>query len=134
MNARAAVLLVLLPLACASRGPRSGPVAPAGGDAYRITAEELAASHISNLYDAIVQLRPMWLNPRSPIADGRARAQAPQYAVYLDRVRLRDLEALRNIPLADVAAVRLLAANQAMGEFQLDDMLGAIQVITRPRR
>ncbi len=131
MNARTAILLVALPLACAcaARGPGGG-TAPAR-DPYRITAAELATVQSLNLYDAIRQLRPMWFNPAAPLnARGGALARRP---VYLDRTPYGDLDALRSLSLADVMEVRLLTPEQAMGEFQRDDMLGAIQVITKPR-
>ena len=128
----AVLALAALAAACTSAGTRTGRTAP-GHDQYLITAEELAAANVSNLYDVIVQLRPMWLSRRIPMTDVRAGSQSP-YAVYLDRVSLGGLDALRSIPLANVATVRFLAANQAMGDFRQDRMLGTIQVVTRPGR
>ena len=127
----AGLALAALAAACASSGTRAGRTAPRQ-DQYLITAEELATANVSNVYEGILQLRPMWMGRRIPMTNVSAGSQTA-YVVYVDRVRLGGLDALRGIPLANVATVRFLAANQAMGDFRQDEMLGTIQVTTRVR-
>jgi hypothetical protein len=133
MNVFAPCLAFALPLvwACGGGAGQTGRTAPRG-DPHLITAEELATANASNLYDAIRQLRPNWLEVGSP---SRLRPSAePGIMVYVDRTREGGTEALRTIPLLLVESVRWLSPSQAEGEFGLDNTRGAIRVITRHGR
>jgi hypothetical protein len=134
MNARAAYLAFALPLvwACSTGAGQAGRTTPRH-DANLITAEELAAANASNLFDAIRQLRPMWMEPGLPTAF-RATSGQSEMMVYVNRVREGGTDALRSIPLLLVESVRFLTASQAQAEFGLDNLHGAIQVITRRAR
>lgn len=118
--------------ACSSGSGQPGRTAPSS-DENVITSEELATASASNLFDAIRQLRPRWMERGAPTA-----LRGPQYqgglAVYVDRIREGGTEALRSIPLGMVQSVRYLSASQAQGEFGLDNVQGAIQVVTRRAR
>jgi hypothetical protein len=128
----AGLAFAALAAACVSSGAQAGRTAP-GPNQYLITAEEFATANVSNLYDGILQLRPMWLGRRIPMADVRLGSQT-NFTVYVDRVRVGGLDALRGISPASVVTVRFLAANQAMGDFRQDEMRGTIQVTTRVAR
>jgi hypothetical protein len=118
--------------ACSSGSGQPGRTTPRY-DENLITREELATASVSNLFDAIRQLRPRWMERGAPTA-----MRGPQYqgglVVYVDRVREGGTDALRNIPLGLVQSVRYLTASQAQGEFGLDNIQGAIQVVTQRGR
>jgi len=134
MNMRATCLAFALPLvwACSAGAGQAGRTAPRH-DPNLITAEELAAANTSNLFDAIRQLRPMWLERGVPTALPVTSAQS-EMRVYVNRVREGGTDALRSIPILLVESVRFLTASQAQAEFGLDNLHGAIQVITRSAR
>lgn len=132
MHFRAVVLACALPVAwaCSSSGSgQPGRTAPRS-DENLITAEELATANASNLFDAIRQLRPRWMERGTPTA-----LRGPGYQsglqVYVDRVHEGGTDALRSIPLTLVQSVRYLSASQAQAEFGLDNIQGAIQVVSR---
>lgn|SRR5512142_409115 len=131
MDIRAAILACALPLAwaCSAGSGQPGRTAPRS-DENLITAEELATANASNLFDAIRQLRPRWMERGGPTALRGPGAQG-SLTVYVDRVREGGTEALRSVPLGLVESVRYLTPSQAQGEFGLDNIYGAIQVTTR---
>ena len=131
MNARAAILLLTLPLAwsCTASGP-PGQVAPRR-DPNVITAEELQTANASNLFDAIRTLRPEWMQRGNPTT---VRPQAEySIVVFLDRIRFGDTESLRQLPVAMALEVRWYGRTEAQAEFGLGNLQGAIQVVTRRR-
>src|SRR3954465_14317604 len=85
-----ALLLAILAGACASsRGPGGAPPA----DRSVITAAQLGAQHFENAYEAVASLRANWLQERGPDS-----FQNPtRVVVYLDNVRLGDVETLRTV-------------------------------------
>ncbi len=131
MSIRAIVVACALPLAwaCSSGTGQPGRTAPRS-DENVITAEELATANASNLYDAIRQLRPRWMERGGPTA-----LRGPDFQsgiqVYLDRIHEGGVDALRSIPRGLVERIRFLSPSEAQGEFGLDNIQGVIQVITR---
>ena len=113
MNSRSlptgmALALLLSVSACASGGPREGGPSRTGDT---ITAEDLAQVGSVNLLEAIRELRPTWLRSRSRTSLNTTDANIPQ--VILDRQPYGDWNALRDIPILDVATVRFLPAREA---------------------
>jgi hypothetical protein len=134
MNIRAAIVACVIPIAwaCSAGAGQTARTAPRS-DPNLITAEEIAAANASNLFDAVNQLRPDWMGRGAPTALRGPSVQGG-IVVYVDRVREGGTEALRSIPLGLVESVRFLSASQAQGEFGLDNLQGAIQVVTRRAR
>ncbi len=130
MNVRAAVLLISLPLAwaCASSGSQTGQASPQH-DPYVITAAELATSNTSNLFEAIRQLRPRWMERLGPTTF-RTEAEYP-VLVYMDRIRFGAPDMLRQVPVSLPLSVRYYSASEAQAEFGVGNLQGAIQIVTR---
>ncbi len=87
------------------------------------------ATQARNVYEAIEQLRPLWLQGRG----SRSVRLGTGILVYQNRSRLGGLEALRDIPLNAVASVRYLdsaAAGQLPGAGS-QHVEGAIVVYTQ---
>jgi hypothetical protein len=95
-----------------------------------IPAEEIRDTRARDAYEIIQFLRPGWLQQRGAYSfrdDGGI-------AVYLNSVRLPNLEALRDIETAAVVYIRYFDAVAAQFRFGLSHNHGAIQVVTeRPK-
>lgn len=100
----------------------------AGGSSSLVTADELTrVAAAGNLYDALRSLRPAWFR----VQPSMIRPQAETgLVVYVDRARLGGLDALREIQLPSVVAVRYYSPAEAQGEFGPQHLHGAIQVFT----
>lgn len=131
MNVRAAVLLISLPLAwaCASAGGSQTGQASPQHDPYVLTAAELATANASNLFDAIRQLRPRWMERLGP-STFRTEAEYP-VVVYMDRIRFGEPNMLRQVPISLPQSVRYFSASEAQAEFGVGNLQGAIQIVTR---
>jgi hypothetical protein len=92
-----AVVLV----ACVSGRPRTTPPA----DPYRISTEELRASPVDNLYDAVRQLRPGWFR--------RVGTGDQRILVYFDDQQVGGVTALSRFTTLSVAEVRFLSPTEA---------------------
>ena len=79
-----------------------------------ITSAEIRRTGASNVYDALLQLRPAFLATRGAIS---FRNEPPlQFAVVIDRRVIGGLEELRAMEVTDVASVRRLTVAEV---FQL---------------
>lgn len=108
LTTRLALALLVCVAGCASGG--SGDSGPSRtGDT--ITAEDLAQLGSVNLLEAVRELRPAWLRSRSMTSVNTRDANIPQ--VVLDRQPYGDWNALRDIPILDVATIRFLPAREA---------------------
>lgn len=116
--------------ACASAGPSMRPVRSAGHDV--ITAAEIVASHVTDAYQAVLQLRPDFLR-RRPLATATLNGPIPQVVVYLDDFAFGPAESMRHIPLDKVRQIRYLKPIEADLRFPGRHPAGVIHVITRPR-
>ena len=110
--------------ACASPGT--------GGGVHRdfnvLTQDEITATHETNLYEAIVKVRPLFLKSR-----GRStiNAQPNDYAtVFLDGQRYGDLNSLRTIVASSVYEARHLSATDAVTRYGMQYGGGVIDVRT----
>jgi hypothetical protein len=90
--------------ACASSGERS-----AGRQSNLITAEEIATLTVNNAYDAVLFLRPRWLQSRTP----RSERLSTDIIVAQGSTFLGTVEMLRQIPIASVRGLRYLDSSQA---------------------
>jgi len=127
---RTAILIAALPLAwaCSSSGAQPGRTAPRQ-DPYIITAEELAGANAANLFDAVRQLRPRWLERTSPTTFTVSAEY--QIVVYMDRIRFGDPAMMRSVPVSLPQSVRWLSPSEAQSEFGVGNLQGAIQINTR---
>jgi len=127
---RSSTVVLLLPFAfaCASAGGSGSPGA-LHRDASVITESELRETSVSNLYEAIRNLRPEWLARRSPTTL-RPEAES-DIVVYMDRIRFGDLETLRTFTPTLATSVRFLSPTEAEAEFGPGHLHGAILVTTR---
>ena len=130
MNVRTAILVAVLPLAigCASTGSSAATSGPRP-ERNLITAEEIAVVSVSNLYDAIRQLRPQWMSTTNP-STLRMDAEGT-IVVYMDRIRFGDPEQLRAFPPSLAVSIRYLDPSEATAEFGVGHLKGAIVVTTR---
>ena len=133
MSYRTVFLLAALPLvsACASSGGSQTGQAGPRHDPYVITAAELATANASNLFDAIRQLRPRWLERLGPTTFGGAEYRI---MVYTDRIQFGSVDMLRQVPVSLPLSVRYYSASEAQGEFGVGNLQGAIQIVTRRQR
>ncbi|MDQ3698157.1 MAG: Plug domain-containing protein, partial [Gemmatimonadota bacterium] len=122
-----------LTAACAARQSADGPErapAPRRVAHELITAAEIAtAPQAPNAYEVVQTLRPMYLHSRGPVS---IRNSAPAYpVVYLDNMRLGELESLRTIPSASITQIRYLSASDATTRWGIGHPAGVILVLTR---
>ncbi len=125
-----ALLSVLLLGACASaRGTSS-----AGGDRDRLTREQvLGVQGARNLYDAIQQLRPRWLQVRG---GDRSFGMATEVVVYQDQTYLGDVDTLRQLGTDMAYELRWIdgpTASATLTGIGSRHVAGAIILYTRAR-
>lgn len=124
---RAVVVIVgLLGTACAVASSPSRPVKSAGRDV--ITAAEIVASRVTDVYQAVIQLRPEFLRRRAAAAV--PAFATPRVLVYLDDFEYGTAESLRLIPLQRVRLIRYLSPIEADIRFGRAHPAGAILVVT----
>jgi hypothetical protein len=102
-------------LGCASASSTPGAAGPRR--ANLLTAEEIRAANadVTNVYDAISRLRPIWLSSRGPTSFG---TEGSGYAtVFVDGQPYGELLSLRNIPAYHVADIRYYDSAEAGGTF-----------------
>ncbi len=119
------LVFAILSSACAT----AGTGASSQSDPNQITEAELNSMQARSAYEAIEQLRPLWLQGRGV----RSVRLATGVLVYQNRSRLGGLEALRDIPLDAITSIRYLdsaAAGQLPGAGS-QHVEGAIVVYTR---
>lgn len=101
----------VLTLVAACGGNRSGPATRPDSDSkdlYLITAKELDAAGLDNLYDAVRQLRPGWLTRRS-----RQQSGEQSIVVYLDDRQFGSVAQLRQVSSRAVQSIRYLSPTEA---------------------
>lgn len=74
-----------------------------------LTRDEIAESQVSNLFDAVEQLRPRWLQVRAP----RSLTAQTSIVVFTGRTFLGGPETLRQLDTKSVVRLRYLDAAQA---------------------
>jgi hypothetical protein len=114
--------------ACASSsGTTSSSGAAPRRDSSLITAEELATIMQGDLYSAVQQLRPTFLQTRGITSPGVG--SAPEVlVVYVNGIRTGDVQALHQIPVNEAKEVRRLSASEATQRFGTGHTMGAILV------
>ncbi len=120
---------VLSLTACAgSNAARERDPSP-GHDSDIILAEELAGTNGSTAYDAVRQLRPVWILRSRPTAV--VQGNQSQLIVYVDGIRYAaGIESLRLLPIRSVSSLRYFSPGNAEARFGPGHLLGAIEVLT----
>jgi hypothetical protein len=107
-----------------------------------ITEPEIRGSSAGNAYDLVSALRPEWLVTRgthsvSETARGegagrqlRARPGAPKLIVYLEDVRLGDVDRMRSVVAESLTRVRFLDSREATLRYGMGHTHGAILLST----
>ena len=122
-----------LALAASLAACATGRVVPVEHDRDLITSAELGHSDAASVYEAIRHLRPLFLRTRGPNSVLNSTAMGP--AVIVDQTLLGGIQALSDIPLKDVQAVRYVAAWDATTRYGAGHADGVIEVTTwRGRR
>ncbi len=121
-----ALLLTAGAGACAPAATGTGRPVP---DRSVVAAAELAATGAPDLYTALRQVRPEFLQARGVSSIRRATPDYPE--VYLDGVDVGGLDQLGRITTTEVREVRRLSAAQAAARTGTNTPGGAILVITK---
>lgn len=129
------IVLVLAALtlgACAAGAAGSKSVT----DRDLLTREQIAGTHASNAYDAVMKLRSNWLRQRGttqmPAANGGGQFQENAIQVYLDDQRLGEIATLRTIEAGMVHSIRFYPPAEASARWGFNHGGGVISVHTRP--
>lgn len=93
-----------------------------------ITHEEMQSASLRTAYDAVHQLRPLWLRTRG--SDTFSGGRDP-IVLYMNGARIGTISQLRDIPINDVQEIRFLDAIEATRLYGTGHRSGAITVRTR---
>ncbi len=121
---RIAVVMGFVVIAGCTHSTSNDPESPPD----TITADQIAESHASTAYDAIVKLRANFLSNRGKTTILGSASALP--VVYVDGMLFGGLNELRNIPAFQVNTIRLYRAWEA-GKFGSDKTGGVIEIVTK---
>jgi hypothetical protein len=109
---------------CASIRP---PVLDPQADPFLIRFEELHAVPYPSAYEAVEDLRPLWIRSRGRMAIGGPR----DITVYLDEVHFGTLQSLMSVPTGSLEAIEWVDAATATERWGKRHATAAIEVRTR---
>jgi hypothetical protein len=121
--------LALLTLACASTGKTDGKVRR---NLNALHNEEMVEAGVSTLYEAIMRLRPNWLNVR---AGSRSMGLASGVVVFQGQSLLGDTEILKQFGIDTVVELRYLdgtTASSTLPGLGSRHVAGAIILVLSP--
>lgn len=123
--------MALVAAACSSA---AGGVSPSASPAPRrssnmVTADEILQHGGSNLHDILRALRPAWFRT-APTRMSSGAVYVDAIAVYVDGRRIGTPANLNEVPVGTVGHVSYYSASEAQGRFGLDNLQGAIEVVT----
>lgn len=95
-------------------------------DPNLITEQDIAGVPVTNAYEAVERLRPLFLRSRGKTSINTPNTQYPM--VYVDGVRYGDLNSLRNILAIHVLEIRSYNGAEAGARFGLQNTAGVIEV------
>jgi hypothetical protein len=113
-------------------GAAESDARPGRRDSNIITADELAAAPQGDLFSAIQQLRPAFLQTRGASSLGIGTT-AEVIQVYVDGIQVGDPSVLRQYQARDIKEVRRLSASDATQKYGTGHSQGAILVTRRDR-
>jgi hypothetical protein len=118
--------MLVMVTACASAGTSKPGV---HRDPNVLTQDEIAAAKVATAYEAIQQLRPMFLRTRGRTT---VNSQANDYAVvFVDGQRYGDLSSLNGIVASSVLEARFLSGPDAVNRYGMQYGSGVIEIKTR---
>jgi hypothetical protein len=103
----------------------------AGRNASVITREEIATSHMYNVYDVIGTLRPAFFHSHGPTTFTPGDNGLPK--VYLNHMLYGDIESLKTMEVTGIQEIHYYNGTEASNRFGLGNVSGAIEVITDVR-
>jgi hypothetical protein len=122
--------IVLAAVAASACGGLGGRRQISSRERALITTQELSALNVNNAYDAVLQLRPMWLSPA-----GRRSSRLPtEIVVAHNNAYFGPVSSLRTFEIEAIKELRYLDSAQAgafltgLGSRQVE---GAIVVVVR---
>ena len=118
-----------LSLAACARATTLDQSAP---DPDSIYAPEIVAARANDAYDAVVRLRPEFL--QGSLAPSHLDESSGAVRVYLDDRELGGPDALRSVHLDDVTQIKFLTPGQALVRWGVRYVKGVILVSTSPFR
>lgn len=89
----------------------------------RLTQEEILRTQMTNMYDVIQRLQPGWLTPQ------RERGLPAPIGVFVDNVRVGNVDFLRQIPATQVAEARFLSNRDIAAELTTRQQAGIASAI-----
>jgi hypothetical protein len=126
MRIKALVVLAGLTMACASAS-NTGTARPSKNSSV-ITRDEIAAANVYNAYDAVKLLRPAFLHSHGATTYSTVDNGLPK--VYLNHQLYGDSESLKNLEVSAIREIRYYNGPEASSRFGLNNVNGAIEVIT----
>ncbi len=115
----AAVFLACAPPASIERPARNPNV---------ITKDEILASHVFSAYEAINLLRPNYLRSHGPTTISGGDTGYPK--VYLNHILYGNIDSLRAMDVSSIREIRYYNGAEASSKFGMNNVSGAIEVIT----
>jgi hypothetical protein len=113
---------------CGGAGSQSDTPSP--GNRNVLTHDEISESSQSDIYSALLALRPNWLRSRgSDSLQASTRVQ-----VYRDDIWLGEVDVLRSVSVADVEYVRYYDGIDASGRWGLGHSQGVVYIASRTMR
>jgi hypothetical protein len=125
---RVSFMLAALSMSACAAATSSSPHSFSSAGRDVITAAEIVSSHVTDVYQAVTQLRPEFLRRRG--ATAIPLIAAPQVEVYLDDLPLGSAESLRSIPLDRVRLIRYVSPVEADLRWGGSHSAGVILVTT----
>jgi hypothetical protein len=124
---RSLVLAIAALLSCAPA--TSSTNTGVGGSGSTLTAEQIAQTNLSDLYEVINRLRPNFLRMREHNSVDTTLTTASLYpTVYIDGQTLGDISSLHNIVASLVSEVRYYTPSQGAIKFGTQNRSGVIEV------
>ena len=94
-----------------------------------ITRAEIAASQTTNAYDAIKNLRPVFLRSRGQHTFKSSIVKTAE--VFVDGQKHGDVESLKTMSIQSINTIRFLSASAATTKYGTGYTSGVIEVSTR---
>ena len=125
MHVRTSLLPTVFALVLAAACAPAGSAPRTGGTHNVITNAELQRAGDVSLYDALSQLRPAFLRPRTVAGSTMATAQLQ---VYVGELQMEGVAHLRELMAKNVKEVRFLEPQQANARYGGNNSGGALVV------
>lgn len=125
MDRRILLFSVTLVLAACATTQGTGP----RRSSRVLLADEIAEVSVQSAYQAVERLRPQWLHSRA--SPTMANPDGAEPVVYLDGMRVGNLQELLSIRPDRVERMEFLNPSDATNRFGTDHTAGAILVTTR---